>query len=59
MAEVEVSFSSVVEHVNFAVLEGAHGAWVDIKIGIELLESYFQAALLEESAEGGGGESFA
>jgi hypothetical protein len=59
VTEVEVSLSTVVEHVNFAVLEGTHGAGVDIEIGIELLESYFQATLLEDSAEGGGGESFA
>ena len=38
VAEVEVGLGAVVEDVDLAVLVGAHGAGVDVDVGVELLE---------------------
>ena len=59
MAEVEVGLGAIVEHVDFAVLIGAHGARIDIEVRVELLDAHFETAAFEERAEGGGGEAFA
>ena len=40
MAQVEVGFAAVVEHVDFAVLVGAHRARIDVDIRIELLHPH-------------------
>ena len=58
VAEVEVGFGSIIEDVDFAMLIGGHGAGVDVEIGVELLDHDLVAAVLEEGAEGGGGEAF-
>src|SRR6185312_5819308 len=59
MAEVEVGFRAVIEHVDFAVLIGVHGARIDVKVGVELLEDDFESAILEQGAERGGGQALA
>ena len=52
MAEVEVGLGTVIEHVNFAVLVGRHGARIDVKIRVELLHQDLKAALFEQCADG-------
>ena len=59
VAEVEVGFGAVVGDEDFAVLEGAHGAGVDVEVGVELHEVDAESAGLEQAADGGGGEAFA
>src|SRR6185436_620528 len=59
MAEVEIGLCAVIEDINLAVLIRAHRARIDVKVGIEFLESDFEAAILEQRPERGGGESFA
>src|SRR5208282_5021965 len=59
MAEVEIRLRAVVQHVNFAVLVGVHGAGIDVEVGIKLLQGDFEAAIFEQGAEGGGGQAFA
>jgi hypothetical protein len=59
MAQVEVGFGAVVEDVNLAVLEGAHGAGIDVDVGVEFLQSDAEAAVLQEHADGGTGEALA
>ena len=51
MAEIEIGFGAVIEHVNFAVLERVHRSRIDIQIRIELLKDDAQAAQLEKCAE--------
>ena len=51
MAEVEIGLRAVVQDIDFAMLEGAHGARIDVQIGIEFLHHDLQAALLEKRAE--------
>ena len=59
VAQVEVGFGSVVEDIDFPVLVGAHGAGIDIEIGVELLQGDLQAATFQKSADGCGGKAFA
>jgi hypothetical protein len=59
VAEIEVGFGAIVKHVDFAVLIGAHGPWIDVEVGVEFLDTHFQAAAFKEGTERGGGEAFA
>ena len=59
MAQVEVGLGAVVEDVDLAVLVGAHGAGIDVDVGIELLQADAQAAMLQQHADGGAGQPFA
>ncbi len=57
VAEVEVGLAAVVEHVDFAVLVGAHRARIDVDVRVELLHADCEAAGFEQHADGGAGES--
>ena len=46
VAQVEVGLAAVVQHVDFAVLVGAHRAGIDVDVRVELLHPHPQAALL-------------
>ena len=59
MAEVEVGLAAVVEHVDFAVLVGAHRAGIDVDVRIELLHPHGEAALFEQHADRRAGQPFA
>ncbi|KAA8636912.1 hypothetical protein FZN37_004435 [Enterobacter hormaechei] len=59
MAKIEVGFCAVLGHKHFAVLERAHGARVDVDVGIEFEEGDFEAARLENGRERGGGDALA
>jgi len=56
--EIEVGLGAVVEHVDFAVLEGAHRAGIDVQIRVELLHENAQTAALQQRSEGGCRETF-
>ena len=51
MPQVQIGFRAVLGDENFAVLIGAHRAGVNIDVGIEFLNSYFDAATFQKSAE--------
>ncbi len=57
VAEVEVGLCTVVGDEDFAVLEGRHGAGVDVEVGVELHQVDAQSACLEQAADGGCGET--
>ena len=59
VAEVEVGFGAVVGDEHLAMLEGRHGAGIDVQVGIELHHVDAQAAALKQAADGGGGETLA
>ena len=59
VAQVEVGFAAVVQHVHFAVLVGAHRARVDVDVRIELLHPHREAALFEQHADRRAGEPLA
>ena len=45
------------QHVDFAVLVGAHRPGVDVDVRVELLQPNSQPALLKEHADRGAGEA--
>ena len=59
MAEVEVSLGAVVEHIDLAVLERAHGARIDVEVRVEFLQCDLQSARLQQRSKGRRCESFA
>ena len=59
MAEVEVGFGAVIQHINFAVLKGTHGARIDVEVRIELLHADFQSAAFEQHTDGRRSQSLA
>ena len=56
MAQVEIGFAAIVQHVDLAVLVGAHRARIDVDIRIELLHADRQPALFQQHADGGAGQ---
>ena len=59
MAEVEVGLRAVLGDEYLAVLERAHGARVDVDVGVELLRGNFQAAAFQQPAERCGRDALA
>ena len=59
VAEIEVGFGAIVEHVDLAVLVRAHGTWIDVEVGVEFLDTDLQSPAFQEGAERGSGEAFA
>ena len=59
VAEVEVGFGAVVGDEDLAVLEGRHGAGIDVEVGVELHQVDAEAAGFEQAADGGCGETLA
>ena len=57
VAEVEIGLGAVVGDEDLAVLEGAHGAGVDVEVGVELLQRDFEAAAFEQAADARGRDS--
>ena len=57
--DVEVGLRAVVGHEHLAVLEGVHGARVDVEVGVELLHHDPQAAQFQQAAQAGCGQSLA
>ncbi len=58
MAEVEVGLGAVVGDEDLAVLEGRHGAGVDVEVGVELHEVDAESAGLKQAADRGRSETF-
>src|SRR5580698_11407454 len=59
VAEIQIRFRAVGGDVDFAVLERAHSAGVDVEIGIEFLQCNPQPAALQQAADGCGRNAFA
>ncbi len=59
VAQVEVGLGPVVGDEDLTVLEGAHRAWVDVEVGVELLDDDPKAPALEQTTQGGGGDALA
>ena len=59
MAQVQVGFRAIFRHEHLAVLVGAHGAGIDVEVGIELLNGDADATALEQTPDGGHGHAFA
>ena len=59
MAEIQIRFRAVIEHINFAVLIRRHRARINVKIRVKFLQRDLQAAIFEQRAERGRSQTFA
>ena len=59
VAEIQVRFSAVIQHINLAVLVGVHGAGIHVEVGVEFLQRDLKPAVLQQRAQGGGGQALA
>ena len=59
VAQVQVGLGTVLGDEHLAVLEGAHGARVDVDIGIELEQGNPQASRFQHGCQGRGGNTLA
>ena len=59
VAQVQVGLGAVLGDEHLAVLERAHGARIDVDVGVELHHGDLEAAGLENGAEGRGGDALA
>jgi len=57
--QVKVGFGTVIKYEHLAVLEGVHCSRVDVQVGIEFDVADLQAALLQQQADRGRGNSLA
>ena len=58
MAEIEVRFSAVVRDENLSVLEGVHGAGINVDVGIQFLNGHGKIPRLQKCAEGSRSQTF-
>ena len=59
VAQVQVGLRPVVGDEHLTVLIGAHGAWIHVEIGVQFLHPHPQPPLLEQAAQGCGGDALA
>ena len=59
VAEVEIGLGAVLQDIDFAVLERAHRARIDVEVGVELLDAHGQTAQLQKRTECGSRQAFA
>ena len=58
MTKVEVRFHTVCRHVALAVFVGIECTWVDVDVGVELLNGDLVATSLQQLADTRGDDSF-
>ncbi len=51
VTQIQVGFSAVIQHEDFAMLVGAHRAGIDVDVRIQLLHRHLETAFLEGQAE--------
>jgi hypothetical protein len=59
MAQIEVGFRTVIGNEDLAMFDRAHGARIDVEIGVELAYSHAIAARLQQGAQRRRGQTFA
>ena len=59
VTEIKISLRTVIEHINFAVLERVHCPRINIQVRIKLLENHPQPTCFEQRPERGCGQSLA
>ena len=50
MAQIEISFGSIVSYIDFTMLVGAHGTGINVDIRVQLSEANLEASRLQEGA---------
>ena len=51
MAKIEIGFRAIIRDEDLAMLEWAHGAWIDVDIGVQLGQGHLEAASFEDSRQ--------
>ena len=59
VAEIEIALVTIVGHEDFAMLEWAHCAGIDVEIGVHLLHGHLVAARFEQMPERSGCDALA
>ena len=59
MAKVEVGFCPVIGHVDLAMLIGAHGAGINVYVGVELLNGDGVAVAFQQASDRSGSKALA
>ena len=59
MAKVKVSFGAILGHEHLSVLEGAHGAGINVNVGVKLEKRHLQTARFKDGGQRRGGDSLA
>ena len=54
VTQVQVGLGAVLGNVHFTVLKRTHGAWVHVKVGVQLQQRHVQPARLKNRAQGRG-----
>jgi hypothetical protein len=59
VSQVQVSFRALFQDIDFAVLIGAHGAWIDVDVGVEFLDGHSDVSRFENATDSGSRDAFA
>src|SRR3546814_11895369 len=59
VAKVQIRLGPVFGHEDFPMLEGAHGAWIDVDIGLELQEGDAQPSGFKDGGKRSSGNALA
>ncbi len=59
MTQIEIGFGAVAGHEHLAVLERAHGAGIDINVGVELDQGDLESPGFQHGRQRGGGDALA
>ena len=57
--KIEIGFGAVIRDEDFAVLEGRHGAGINVEVGVKLHQVHFQPAAFEQASNRSRGQTFA
>ncbi len=57
VAEIEIGLGAVVGDEDLAMLERAHGAGIDVEVGVELLTRDLESAAFQKTPDTGGGDA--
>jgi len=53
MPKIKVGLRAIVKHINFSVLIRRHGAWINVQVRVELLDSDAESTMFEKGANRG------
>ena len=59
VSEVEVRFHPIDSDIALTVFVGVQSAWVDVDVGVELLDGDLVATCLQQFTDAGGDDAFA
>ena len=51
VSEVEICLGTIFQHIDFAVLIGAHRPWIDVDVRIQLLHPYIESPPFEQQSD--------